>query len=390
MDRPMPVASKRGPCYLCPVASATSQTPRAVFLTGGTGFLGRRLLIRLTQDGRNVLALVRKNSRRTARGWLGEYRKQDAEAASRIRLLTGDVTVEGIFDDQASRARVLSEAVHIVHCAAATHLAVERRVAFDTNVGGSKEILDLAAELPNLERLMHVSAAAVAGDHRGRFSESMLLAGQRYRDRYSETKMLAERKVQAAMGDLPITVVRPSHIVGQSDTGEVERVDGFYHLLLFLLKFSSLPAPLRFLPVAPGGHKSRIDVVPVDFVVDAMVHLLTDPGAEGKTLHLTDPFALTVREFLDLAAERLGFVGPLLDIPGRPLGRLFRSAPLSGIRMILDQAMNLPPELLAGLARPGVLDTTEAERLLRPAGLQPPPLASYFDHLVDYTRNKLI
>jgi len=384
------VAPGPGPCYPCLVASATSQTPRAVFLTGGTGFLGRRLLVRLTRDGRNVLALVRKNSRRTARGWLSEYRKQDAEAASRIRLLTGDVTAPEIFDDQASRARVLSEAVHIIHCAAATHLAVERRVAFDTNVGGSKAILDLAADLPNLERVMHVSAGAVAGDHRGRFSESMLLSGQHYQDRYAETKMLAERKVRAAMAKLPITVVRPSHIVGRSDTGEVERVDGFYHLLLFLLKFSSLPAPLRFLPVAPGGHKSRIDVVPVDFVVDAMVHLLSDPAAEGKTLHLTDPFALTVREFLDLAAERLGFVGPVLDIPGRPLGRMFRSGPLAGVRAVLDQAMNLPPELLAGLARPGILDTTEAERLLRPAGLAPPPLAEYFDHLVDYTRKRLI
>jgi nucleoside-diphosphate-sugar epimerase len=269
-------------------------------------------------------------------------------------------------------------------------LAGERRVAFDTNVGGSKAILDLAEALPKLERLLYVSAAAVAGDHRGRFSESMLLAGQRYRSRYAETKMLAERKVQAASASLPITIVRPSHIVGCSDTGEVERVDGFYHLLLFLLKFSTLPAPLRFLPVAPGGHKSRIDVVPVDFVVDAVLHLLTLPEAEGSTVHLTDPFALTVREFLDLAAERLGFRGPVLDIPGRPLGRIFRSGPMSGVRAILDQAMNLPPELLAGLARPAVFDTSEAERLLRPAGLSPPPLAEYFDHLVDYTRNKLI
>jgi thioester reductase-like protein len=178
--------------------------------------------------------------------------------------------------------------------------------------------------------------------------------------------------------------------VGRSETGEVERVDGFYHLLLFLLKFSSLPRPLRFLPVAPGGHKSRIDVVPVDFVVEAILRLLTLPEAEGSTVHLTDPFALTVREFLDLSAERLGFMGPILDIPGRPLGWLFRSAPLSGVRTVLDQAMNLPPELLAGLACPAVFDTTEAERLLRPFGLHPPPLPEYFDRLIDYTRNKLI
>ena len=384
------LAPRAPPCYRCLVGSKTSQTPRAVFLTGGTGFLGRRLLVRLTQDGRNVLALVRKNSRRTARGWLSEYRKQDPEAAARIRLLTGDITKPEIFDDQASRARVLTEAVHVIHCAAATHLAVERRVAFDANVAGTKAVLELAAELPNLERVLHVSTAAVAGDHTGRFSESMLLVGQRFGDRCAETKMLGERKARAAMATLPVTVARPAHIVGSSTSGEVERVDGFYHLLLFLLKFSSLPAPLRFLPVAPGGHKSRLNVVPVDYVVEALLQLLTLPEAEGATVHLSDPFALTVREFLDLSAERLGFVGPVVDIPARPLGRMFRSAPLSGLRTILDQAMNLPPELLAGLARPAVLDTTEAERLLRPAGIAPPPLAEYFDKLVEYTRNKLI
>ena len=144
------------------------------------------------------------------------------------------------------------------------------------------------------------------------------------------------------------------------------------------------------MPVAPGGHKSRIDIVPIDYVLAALEHVIEHEPALGATLNLCDPFALTVREMLDLLCGRLGILGPVLDIPAKPLGSLLRSEAFGPLRAVLDQALNLPPELLAGLARPAVFDTSTAESILRPAGIELPPVVEYIDPIVEYARRRVV
>lgn len=364
--------------------------PRHILLTGGTGNLGRALLRRLTADGHTVFLLVRKNSRRGARTWLNEFRKQDAAAAGRVRLLTGDLEQPGIFDESAERAAVVEECEFVVHAGAATHPAVDRRVAYDTNVTGTRSVLDLCKDIRKLQRLLFISCAAVAGDHVGVLREGELLVGQQFDSRMAESKMVAERKVRGAMLDLPITVARLAALVGDSKTGQIERVDGPYHLFLAALRLQRLPKPLRLLPVAPGGHSLRIQAVPLDFAVDALATLLFLDAARGECVALCDPFALTVREWCDLLAERLDLLPLRVSIPAGWTSAVLRSPAASGLRNWLDQGLDLPPEVLLQVATPTTFDTTVAERLLRPLGVRAPHAPDWIDPVLNYAREKLL
>lgn len=380
------MAERGGACYLLrPMTS-----PRHVLLTGGTGALGRSLLRRLGAQGHTVSILVRKNSRRGARTWLTELRKQEPETAGRVRILCGDLAQPGLFDDPAERAMARDEVDTIVHCGAATHAAVDRRIAYDTNVTGTRGVIEFAREVKTLRRLVHLSCASVSGSHHGVLREDELLVGQRFESRMAESKMVAERKARAAMAEFPVTVLRTGHLVGDSRTGFCERVDGPYHLFLFALKLARLPRALRMLPLAPGGHEARIQCVPINFVVDATAALIDEEAAAGRCLSLTDPFALTVREWFDLLAERLELVPFRVSVPAGWAGAALRSPALGPLRSFLDQGLDLPVEVLLQVATRTVHDTTEAERLLRPRGIQPPHAPDWIDPVLTYARETFL
>ncbi len=210
----------------------------SVFLTGGTGRLGRPLAVRLARDGHELHLLVRKESRRGAREWLAALRTEESAVAGRIRLLTGDIARPELLDER-DRASVLASADLVVHGGAAVGREVARDLAWLTNVRGTTHVLALAAELPALRRFVHVSDAAVAGDVFGPFGEHELLRNQRFAHPYGESKLIAERRVRASK--LPVTIVRPGR------------------------------------------------VVPVPWLVDAIAVLAEDPAAEGACVHLVDP-----------------------------------------------------------------------------------------------------
>jgi nucleoside-diphosphate-sugar epimerase len=334
---------------------------------------------------------VRPGSRRTAQAWLTELRKEDEAAARRIQFLSGDVTWEGIFAEPAARRRVEAEGTAILHLAAAGHLDVDAGSADAVNVGGTRRLLQVATSMKGLRRLVHVSDASVAGDFPGRFLESMLDEGQGFPNELGPSKLRAERLIREEFRELPIVVVRPSQVVGDSRTGETERGDGIYHLILLLLRIAELPRPLRLLPLVPGGRAAHVDLVPVDFVAGALLGLLDDgsPAVLGGTFHLADPRAPTVREFLAMLAPRLGLGGPWLQIPGQPLGRVLMNPRLAGPRRWMDAVLGLPPELHRGVVRRSLMDCSEAERVLGPRGLRAPPLESYVDQLLAYAREKM-
>jgi len=193
-----PVAAHRAACYPPPMAQ--------VLLTGGTGRLGRPLALHFARDGHELSLLVRKESRRGAREWLADLRTREAAAAGRIRLITGDLARPEILEPR-DRESLLKGVGVVLHAGAAVGPRVDRAMAWSHNVRGTAHLLDLAAEMTELVRFVHVSdAVAVAGDHVGPFGESDLLRGQRAANPYGESKLLAERRVRAS--DLPWTVVR--------------------------------------------------------------------------------------------------------------------------------------------------------------------------------------
>ncbi len=358
--------------------------PTTIFLTGGTGCLGVRLTESLAEAGHQVFLLVRPKTKRSAEAWLAGLKRRNEELRRRILLFEGDVCRPGVVASEPGRARVRDEATLVIHAAAVTNLAAARDACEPTNVDGTGHVLDLTAEVKGLTRFVHLSAAAVAGDAEGRFGEDELDRGQRFYNAYAETKREAERLV--CDRSLPTTIVRPAHIVGDSQTGAIDRIDGVYYLILLLLRMAKLPKPLRVLPVAPGGDVARMDLVPIDYVVGAIQQLMVHDEGVG-TFHLSDPLAPTVRGLARVFARELDIAGPLFNMPGRPLAMMLRGGRTSStLRTLMDQLFNLPPELADGLAHRAVYDSTNAQRLLG----RPPHIEQYVGPLLDYARERLL
>ena len=357
-------------------------TSDALLLTGATGFVGTELLVRELRRGeRHVYALVRADSDEHATRRLHATLRDALGAAepyaARVTAIAGDLERPrlGLRPD---RARALAAAVgEIVHGAASVsfELSLERSRAI--NVEGTRRMLELAERCRRnggLRRFTYVSTAYVAGEHRGVFREDDLDVGQRFRNPYEQSKFEAEQLACSWRDRLPITVVRPSIIVGDSVSG-------------WTASFNVLYWPLRALhrgayPILPARRGAPVDVVSVDYVADAICALSRLPGAAGRTFHLTaSGRASSIGELLDLAVRRLGCRRPPLVGP-----RLYR-------RVLHPLALRASPRrrrflrateaYLPYFAMRVRYDDAAARAALGPA-LQPAPLKEYFDLLVDY------
>jgi len=174
-----------------------------------------------------------------------------------------------------------AEATHVVHAAATTRFDLPLGEAHAVNVEGTRRVLALArrAARARLERMLYVSTAYVSGDRSGVIREEDLEAGQTFVNSYERTKHDAEREVRAAMGEVPALVVRPCAVIGDSGTGRTSTFNVIYYPLKLLSR--------GLLRALPGSPFTPIDLVPVDYVADAMNHVLLRRDAVGKTYHLT-------------------------------------------------------------------------------------------------------
>jgi long-chain acyl-CoA synthetase len=347
-----------------------------LLLTGATGFVGMEVLARELRDpARNVFVLIRADDDAHATRRLHDTLHSIFGAvqphAQRVTALAGDLEQPGLGIDPAL-AREITE---IVHCAASVsfELTLERSRAI--NVEGTRRMLELAARCPDLRRFTYVSTAYVAGEHRGVFGEEDFDVGQRFRNPYEQSKFEAEGLVRAAADRLPVTVVRPSIVVGDRHSG-------------WTASFNVLYWPLRALargdyPLLPARRSAPVDVVSVDYVADAICALHALPAAQGCTFHLTaSSAASTIGELLDLAVERFGCRRPPLVAPA-----LYRRAlhPLA-VRCVSAKRrrfLRATETYLPYFAMRVRYDDAKTRAALGPA-IAPAPLADYFDHLVDY------
>jgi thioester reductase-like protein len=243
-------------------------------VTGGTGFIGRRVVSQLLgrDAGAEVLVLVRRDS-------LSRFERLTTSWGERAKALVGDLTAP----DLGLTAEVLADlgAIdHIVHCGAVYDITATDADQRAANVGGTQAVIDMARRLD--ATLHHVSSVAVAGNHRGEFTEDDFDVGQELPTPYHRTKFEAESLVRAATG-LRYRVYRPGVVVGDSRTGEMDKADGPYYFFPILAKLAKLPS---FTPVALPDI-GRTNIVPVDFVVEAVVALMHMPRRDGQTFHLT-------------------------------------------------------------------------------------------------------
>jgi thioester reductase-like protein len=348
-----------------------------ILFTGFPGFLGSALLPRVLAraEGDEAVCLVQAKFAATAEERRREIEREHPETAGRIRLVEGDITEVGLgLEDGDELARSVRE---IYHLAAVYDLAVKRRVGMRVNVEGTRRVLELAAECDGLERLQYVSTCYVSGRWAGVFTEDDLDKGQSFNNYYEETKFLAEVEVQRAMrGGLPATVYRPAIVVGDSRTGSTQKYDGPYAMIRLLMR-----QPIVALaPVIGDPTMVRVNLVPSDFVVDAIAHLSGEASSAGKVYQLADPAPLTVDELLDEIARviprRIVKVPTFLSIAKPTLEWVPGAAWLTGI----------PPDTVDYFVHPTHYTCANTLADLAGTGIAAPPFPSYASRLVGFVK----
>ncbi len=338
------------------------------FVTGYPGFIGKQLVQTLARKdpAARIVMLVQP-----------KFAAEAAQYASRIKgatlqLLTGDV-VDMHLGLAGPEYQDLCETVtHVFHLAAISYLGMPREVAFRVNVDGTRNVLELARDAKRLERFVHFSTCYVSGDRVGVIAEDELEQGQAFRNAYEETKYEAEKLVQKAMGSLPITVIRPSTVVGDSSTGEIDRFEGPYYLgMLLVLSPLVLPLPL------PGNGVAPLNVVPVDFVTEATWTLAMKPEAKGKTVHLVDPNPMSARRVYELIAEKSHKRLPRFNLSARAADAILRLPGLERLSRPQRAAITYVNHL-------ALYNCHTALELLDGSGVRCPPLRTYLDKLVDF------
>lgn len=348
-----------------------------ILITGFPGFIAGRLVERLladNDDGRFFL-MCEPRFVFAARAKCEAIEKTHPAFAGRWHLVEGDVRQ----DDLALAPGVetlLKEHVRIVwHLAAIYDLAVPAALAYAVNVDGTVNVLDLCERLPHLERLMYVSTCFVAGQRKGRVYEDELDVGQTFKNHYESTKCWAEKHVRHRMKTIPTTIVRPAIVVGDSTTGETQKGDGPYFVMQLLFRLPAW-APM----VNLGAMRAKVNLVPVDFVVDAMARLAAEPRAVGQTFALADPDPLTAREILERMVKTLNRAPVVGTLPWQVVAPVLK-------RRRIQKALRVPFESFAYCNHGVEFDTTRASSLLSELRAPCPPFEAYMPTLVDYARH---
>ena len=347
-----------------------------IFVTGFPGFIASRLLRRLARDGGRFLLLVQPAFVARAQPELVSIAQEARRSVADFVVLSGDITEPNLGLSAADLETARAESTVVFHLAAIYDLAVARDLALRVNVEGTRNVNDFARSLPHLRHYHYVSTCYVAGKRTGRILENELRHDAGFRNYYEETKHLAELEVEALKSKLPVTIHRPAVVCGDSRTGETAKYDGIYYLIHYLLKW---PAVLSTLNI--GNSEVALNLVPVNFVVEAMSTLARDPLAVGKTVQLADPQPSSTRELFDSISRCIGGRASLVTLPA-PLVHTSLMLPLA------PKVTGLPHSAVPYFFLKQTYDTAQATALLKPHGISCPPFASYVQTIVDYAARR--
>jgi long-chain acyl-CoA synthetase len=356
-----------------------------ILLSGATGFVGMEILSHyLERTDRRIYALVRAedehDAERRIRAALLLLFGADDVYPDRVVAVPGDIEVPMLGLDRGRLEWLAANIADVIHCAATVSFSLPLERSREINVEGTRRMLEfggLCQELGHLEHFAYVSTAYVAGTHEGEFTEDDLDVGQDFHNSYERSKFEAEQLVRRHADRLPIQIFRPSIIVGEHSSG-------------WTMSFNVLYSPLKAfvrgaLPAIPADTDAPVDVVPVDYVADAVFQLANRPARRGgETYHLVaGSSATTVGRLVELFATYLDRRPPLV-IPPRLYARFVHPLLVrmrSGRRRRALEEMKVFFPYFSMRARYGDRRTRSQ---LAPLGIEPPPIEGYYHRLIDF------
>lgn len=364
------------------------------FITGGTGFIGRRLVAKLLESNKAIDTLylmVRPSSREKAEKMLQSCIKDDT-ARAKVKLVEGDLTEPMLGVDVNQREAMAGKIDHIFHLAAIYDLKADRESQYIANVQGTQHSIDFSKSVQ--AKTFHLmSSIAAAGLYPGVFREDMFSEAIGLDHPYFSTKHESERLIRD-QSELAYRIYRPGFVVGDSKTGEMDKVDGPYYLFNMLKQIRQALPPWAPLVGLEGGF---FNLVPVDFVVDATAHLAFVADQDNQVFHLTDTRHWRFGELVNMFAGAAN--APKFDL--RINARLLEFLPLmlknnlssvpgvSEIASELLDSMGIPADFFSFINWPTQYDNRKAEQLLEKAGITVPSLDTYVNTLWDYWERNL-
>ncbi len=358
------------------------------FVTGATGFIGRHLVERLLDREGDIFVLVREGSEDK----LERLRAAAGDRADRLKPVKGDISEPSLGLSDEDKA-ALQGVEHFFHLAAIYDMtASDEERNRRLNVLGTQNAVDLANEL-GAKHLHYASSIAVAGEHDDIFTEDDFDVGQKLTHPYHQTKFEAEKLVRQ-QAKVPWRVYRPAIVVGDSRTGEMDKIDGPYYFFKAIQKVRhALP---EWFPLV-GLEVGRTNIVPVDYVAAAMDHIAHLDGVDGQAFHLVNPKMQKVGDVMNTFAGAGHAPHMVMRVDKRmtdmlPKGVLsyaMKLPALKDIRRSVLADMGVPAEVLDYVALKPKFDARDTKRALEGSGIEIPPLETYAEKLWDYWERNL-
>ena len=358
------------------------------FVTGATGFIGRFLVGRLLKrEDSRVFALVRSGSEYK----LDALRRRLGVDADRLVAIQGDINEKLLGVSKRDQDDLNGQVDHFFHLAAIYDLSADENTQRYTNIEGTRQTLKLAEKL-EAGCFHHVSSIAAAGLYNGTFTEDMFEEATGLDDPYLLTKHESEALVRQE-SKLPWRIYRPSMVVGHSETGEMDKIDGPYYMFKLIQKLKDVLPNWMPLIGVEGGH---FNVVPVDFVADALDHIAHQPDHDGQCFHLTADRSYNLGELMDIIAGAaqaprwpVKLDNSLFNaVPGFVKKGVSAMTPKLMVNTVLEN-LDIPPSALQFLTFPTEYDNQRAREALAGSNIEVPDLEGYIQQLWDFWENHL-